>query len=219
MDNEVGMISVYRVVPVNGYGLQLHEKPRIPDNAALSEDQHTPRIPVCLTIPGAIEAAELVYSIDLFDKAYMAHMHNWVELHPHENRFPFKESRDYGFDFDVICALVPGSKLYQPTSYEVPDAWKTGEMWLLEPTDFVHYGRYHIRRHMEIGGAYARYAVTEKEPDPAKHGIFKEDYDEVVDRQIGTAIYGEENAFSFITMDPQLAADVEEDMTKGKGDT
>ncbi len=222
LDNKPGKLLVYRVVPaVPGKKPKLMHYPDIPESASMEEDQVTKRICVCTTLPGAIEAAELVYNADLFDTAYkhyiediaagkyaeeektMAILYDQMgkPFHPQDVRC--KNPRDLGIQFWAMTALVDASKLYQPSDEELPDVWKTGELWLLEPTKFNLYGMFHLRRQMFIGNTpYARYSVSLYDGN---------DYDEVIDRHVATAIYGEEIQYSFITLDPQLAAEWEEE--------
>lgn len=227
-----GMIRVFRVVPAIGGDPNLKLKPWIPENTADGEDSVTPRIPVCLTIQSAIEAAELIYDNNLWDTVYANYLaefqsslerieNEWAMTRDpdfiptsfgtyHRHHFP-TSARYIGMPIDVLTITVPATVLYHPTIDEVPDAWKTGELWLTSETWFEHYGRYMLRRHMKIPKTpYARYAVTQMAPDMKNKSRFVLDYcDEVCDRLVATAIYGEEDAFSFITMDPELAEHVD----------
>lgn len=227
-----GMIRVFRVVPAVEGNLKLKLEPWIPENTADGEDSVTPRIPVCLTIQSAIEAAELVYDSSLWDKLYAAQLAEFQSSMERANtkrptsedpdfipttfgvyhRYHFPTSARYiGMPIDVLTITVPATVLYHPTIDEVPDVWKTGELWLTSETWFEHYGRYMLRRHMEIPKtAYARYSVTKM--DMNKEGMVKyvlDGCDEVCDRLVATATYGDEEAFSFITMDPDLAKNVD----------
>lgn len=58
--------------------------------------------------------------------------------------------------------------IYRPTENDVPDAFYTGELWILDAydVDFYKVKCYNIRKHMDLPNCtYSRYAVTEEKED------------------------------------------------------
>ena len=85
--------------------------PRIPTNIQHGEDQTTKRICVCPTIIGCIKATQMCFPLEF--KAGFIPIHLYSAI----------------IDTD-IC------NVYQPLK-EVPDAFITGELWLLNETKFT----------------------------------------------------------------------------------
>ena len=91
----------------------------------------------------------------------------------------------------VYYTIVNVEDVYEPTIAQVPDVWLSGELWLTESTLFVKEYNAKIRRHMNLPNcAYSRYSFV------------REGSDEVVDRIQATHIYGDQDSFSFIDLNP-----------------
>lgn len=136
--------------------------PYIPESAAAIEDQTTPRICCALTIPACIQSMELNYELrrGIFKKLY------------------------------VYQTRVTTDELYQPIYGEVPDAWITGELWIMKPKMFTLTGVYTIKKQQELDGCfYSRYSVV------------VENAKEVANRNFSTPIYGDISSFSFLDAD------------------
>ena len=136
--------------------------PQVPIHPAKHEDTTINRIPVCTTIPSCIKALELVSMITKDNPELTVY---------------------------IYASEVPMEYLEDPY-VEVPDQWKTGELWVMYPCMFTKICKATIRKHMEIPySAYSRYAFT------------MENFDEVVERICAAPIYGEMTSFSFIDLD------------------
>lgn len=93
--------------------------------------------------------------------------------------------------FEVYTADVPVKNIKQPTNKKVFDGWKTGELWITKKQKFNLLGLYELRKQKELPTCgYSRFIFT-------KVGM---DYVNFVLRD--QVIYGNEDAFSFIAMDP-----------------
>ena len=102
-------MKVYHISLTPLESLQLF--PRVPENIAEGyEDDRTNRICVCPTIPGCIMSTGLISQLaaDNKEKAVVY----------------------------VYSAEVPFIYLKQPSVDEVPDAWSTGELWVMVPWTF-----------------------------------------------------------------------------------
>lgn len=156
-------MKVYRI-HFSDCGTECLMNRKVPKNAMYGEDTTTKRISVCTNIIGCILALQIPYDC--------------CEANIFEGR---KE------ELYLYSAEVPVEKLYQPTEEEVPDVWKTGELWLLEPTRFKLESKLYLRKHMEVqGNLYSKYSIT------------YDGEDEITDRISANAIYGWNKAFSFI---------------------
>lgn len=152
-------LSLYRIETIHRGNLNVLV-PKIPDNTIKGEDRETLRVCACPTIYGCLLAAEISYLIEDELTIYL-----------------------YKADIDTDITRV-----HQPTYDEVPDAWVTGELWILDPVVFKLQGRYSVTPQMEITEDYMRYACTIDEPE----------VDEVVNRKRDKVVYGNPDAFSFL---------------------
>lgn len=143
--------------------------PKIPVNLAHGENKDVPRICCCNSIIGCVRAT----TPTLFVDANNPRVHRWL-----------------------YHAIVPVDDVYQPESNEVPDAWFTGEFWVMEPTQFELCWEYVITRQFDLPGlAYTRYMFTAVEDEP------------VVDAVVSDVVYGEPVAFSIIALDRGRASE------------
>lgn len=150
--------------------------PDVPERRSDNEDKWTPRVCACLTVPDCLRAMELAFDSGVaLDNA---------ELH-----------------VSVYQARVPVEHVVQPSTEQVPDAWMTGELWVMIPIQWTLAFQGTFRRHMDFAcksfetgdnAVFSRYAFT---------ALGEE---EVCDRCQGCATYGEENAFSFLEFNPFL---------------
>lgn len=142
--------------------------PRVPNNAMDlgNEDDRTKRICVCPTIPGCIMSAELICRL--------------------------AENNTETATVYVYSADVPFIYLKQPSVDEVPDAWSTGEMWVMVPWTFQLDGVYNLHKGLShaISPAYTRWIMTR-----VGHDI------DIVDIIGVPPIYGSLDSFSFIELD------------------
>ena len=149
-------------------------EPRIPESTLSMEDQVTPRICVAATIQQcltAIEASSALETEKVDEKIYY-----------------------------VYFTIFDDSITKQPTSDEVPDAYSTGELWILEPDAFFLIGAYKLTKGERIGNScYRRYYFTKAGCDP------------VVDRVCVSVVYGDIDAFSYIDYDMSLRDSVLEE--------
>lgn len=156
-------LSLYRIETVRRGDLNVLV-PKVPDNTMHYEDKETPRVCACPTIYGCLLATELAYLVkDPLD----------MYLYKAE------------IDTDI-------TRVRQPTYDEVPDAWVTGEFWILDPVVFKLQGRYIITPQMKVADGYERFACTIDEPE----------VDEVVNRQRDKIVYGDPDAFSLLSDAP-----------------
>ena len=113
--------------------------PRVPENTASLEDDHTPRICTCMSILGCIQAIEATWEYDTF--------HNT--------------------GFYVYTTDVPEEKCTFPDYDMVPDAQFTNEIWLTNPTKFTYVGHYHIDKTVVFPNTnLARFQVYADWADP-----------------------------------------------------
>ena len=114
--------------------------PYIPHYKAIDEDGSIHRICCCASIPGCIEAMEIIP-----DKVAKAK----------------RENKD-GLDLYIYEAYVSPELIYQPTIDEVPDVWQTGEFWVMKPITFYRAKHYKVYKSFNIPNtAYSRYCFTE----------------------------------------------------------
>lgn len=148
--------------------------PKVPAFRALGEDNGTPRVCACLNPYSCLRALELSYS-------------------------PAMDEPPYGLPVWIYCADVPMEDIEQPSTAEVPDAWLTGELWvmsslvwhLLSPATFRRHMRFDAKdRKSGASTVFSRYSLT------------FEGWEETLDRVHGSAVYGDEQAFSYLEFDP-----------------
>lgn len=148
--------------------------PQIPKHVAIGEDEHTPRICCATSITNCIQAmAEFPF----------------VRKDIHEN---IKE-------IYVYTATVPVDDVSQA---ETPDAWMTGELWLLKPTMFHRYRTYTVNRQMHFEGTcYSRFIFNCREDEFYE----EENFSPIVDRVVAPVIYGDLSSFSILALDYDYA--------------
>ncbi len=148
--------------------------PDIPANTGFGEDETTPRVCACLTIPGCIRAGEFCFDEQVMENCEREALY-------------------------VYEAWVDPEDVLQPGTDQVPDAWFTGELWVTRPIRWVRLAKGYLRKHLsyqvsctepEATVVYSRYAFT------------IDGYDEVIDKVGTTAIYGDEDSFSILEFDP-----------------
>lgn len=137
--------------------------PKIPSNTMMIENSHTPRICVCTSITGCING-----------------------LNYPDNR-NFMNKPLYLYQCIVDTEKV---RIMQPTRADVEDAWITGELWLLDSTEFKFVRSYKVFKHAHIKDtAYSRFIFTSDEDDLP------------LDFRDGDIVYGEETNFSMLMID------------------
>ena len=134
--------------------------PRIPEFTGGKENETDERICVAPTVFQCLQGLEIAQDLVKDDKPYEVFLYE---------------------------ADVPVKNIIQPSDEDVPDAWKTGEMWVIKPQQFSIVSNCIIRKHMDLpNNCYSRYSFRYANKD------------EVIDRITGTPIYGESYSFSFI---------------------
>lgn len=89
----------------------------------------------------------------------------------------------------VYCTEVDASDIYIPVEEDVPDAFYTNEIWLMDSYTFIKECNATLRMHMNIPNSpYSRYAFT-------KNGC-----EEVIDRIASMPVYGTSDSFSYIDL-------------------
>ncbi len=169
----MGQIRLYHVSRED-LGQQAFLIPDVPTNTGSGEDTVTPRVCACLTIPGCIRAGEFCFDDPVMDG-------------------------DDGEALYVYAAYVDMEDVFQPGSDQVPDAWFTGELWVMKPVRWIRVAAGTLRKHLS-------YNVSCQEPEAtvvySRYAFTIDGYDEVVDRAGATAIYGDEDSFSVLEFDP-----------------
>ena len=95
-------------------------------------------------------------------------------------------------DLYVYEANVDAKYIVQPSDEILPDVWLTGEMWVTIPHIFYKCHHYKASKQFHIPNTnFSRYAFTD----------IKEEDDEVIDRVVGSLIYGEPESFSMVLED------------------
>ena len=159
-------MRVFRVVekdnvPIGGIAIFC---PRIPINKSAIENGETERICCAPSIYDCIISAEKVFCID---------------------------SNTQVLNLSVYSANVNVSELYQPMISDVPDAWHTNELWILNEYPFEKIGDATLTKQFDIANtSYARHMFCMDGEEP------------IVDRICATNIYGNERCFSFIDACP-----------------
>ena len=167
-------IKVYRVELEDKGGI-ITLNPYIPYGACPYEDKVTPRIPCALTILGCLRSLQIP-SNPMVNKEDLNH----------------GGAKLYLYEADIEARYI-----YRPTDNEVPDAYYTGELWIMntQDVDFYKVRSYNIRKQLELPNcAYTRYIVNEEEQ-----------ISEVPDFVATTVIYGDSMSFSYIEFDPERA--------------
>lgn len=113
-------------------GSEVLLKPRVPKHKDKYEDNSTPRICCCPTIPGCIHAIpDFIFdgqSTALTDTLY------------------------------VYSAYVPVEYIVQPTCMMVCDSWFTGELWVTHPGMWYKVHTYKVWRQARLAGTpYSRF--------------------------------------------------------------
>lgn len=135
--------------------------PRVPAYRAHGENSTIPRICCSQSIYNCLIAMEA--AADLDDK-------NVTNLY-------------------VYCAYVDPLIIYQPESDEVPDAFYTNELWILQPQHFCKECNATLKIHMNIPNSpYSRYMFT------------RDGCEDVLDRITSTPVYGTLESFSYIDL-------------------
>lgn len=167
-------IKVYRI-ELEDKGNIVALNPYIPNGACHYEDKITPRIPCATTILGCLRSLQ-------------------IPSNPGINK---EELNHSGAKIYLYEADVEARYIYRPTDNEVPDAYYTGELWILntQDVDFYKVRGYNIRKQLELPNcAYTRYIVNEEER-----------ISEVLDFIATTVVYGDSMSFSYIEFDPDRA--------------
>lgn len=94
--------------------------PRVPTNIQNGEDSITPRICVCPTVFGCLDASQMCI--------------------PLSKKVSFEDIYLYSAELDT-----EKDSIYQPNENEVPDAFKTGELWVLNDVEFKLEKIYKVR--------------------------------------------------------------------------
>ncbi len=148
--------------------------PSVPESTAEGEDEETPRIPTCLNILSCLTSMEISFN-------YATYAHKTIPLW-------------------IYSADVPIDIVYQPTVNEVPDVWKTGELWVIEPIEWQLESKAYFRWQSD-------FIVEDNSSHKAVYSTYSFTYDgeKEVDAKIGRPIvYGEANkAFNFIEVNPR----------------
>ena len=93
-------------------------------------------------------------------------------------------------DLYAYEANVDAKYIIQPSDKLLPDVWITGEMWVTTPQVFYKCHHYIASKQFHIPNTnFSRYAFKDIVED------------EVIDRVVGTMIYGDLNSFSMIMED------------------
>ena len=165
----MNLMRLYRFEFVDK-GTTFLAEPSIPETVSFIEDSTTPRICVCPHIMGCIQALELPESVVSFNKEW-------------------KSSNLYLYQALIDLDRCRSEGIIQPTINQVPDVWKTGEIWILKPTVFNKVGEFTLSKQFDLPNcAYSRYQVVPNIEDAM-----------VIDRVVGPVIYGDlEEGFSFI---------------------
>lgn len=161
-------MKVYHISLTPLESLQLF--PRVPENIAEGyEDDRTNRICVCPTIPGCIMSSDLIPQLASDNK---------------------EQAVVY-----VYSAEVPFIYLKQPSVDEVPDAWSTGELWVMVPWTFQLEDTYNLHKGLShaISPAYSRWIMT------------RTGCNEIIDMICVPPVYGSLDSFSFIELDIERA--------------
>lgn len=166
-------MKVYRI-SFEDFGPNPVFNPHIPQNMMGGEDKITPRICVCPTITGCVDSLNLTFGLAMNEES--------------NDMLNIKKAE---IPLYLYEAIVDVGSLYQPTLYDVPDVWRTGELWLLESWRFVKVSNLILRKHMELpNSAYSRYCLR------------YDSEDEIIDVvAAGHAVYGDHDCFSFIGFD------------------
>lgn len=155
-------------------------QPRVPEFTSMMEDSRTKRICVAPTIYQCLIAIEA--STKLI-----------------EEKVNYKRYR-------VYRAIYDEETVRQPTADEVSDAYSTGELWFIQPTQFHHVGVYDLIKGPRLGDSYyRRYFFTKTDSDP------------IVDRVCASVVYGDTDAFSYIDQDLSLRDSVLKEAEKALG--
>ena len=141
-------------------------KSRVPKITAFGEDEHLPRICVAPSIIGCIYALP--------------------EFPPPDREITKMQWWLYRADLDGDDLL----DVYHPDSAELPDAWETGEFWLLKPTVF-DLERIYVAQTLArlVGTPYRWWTFTELDREPVRNNA------------IGDVYYGTPAAFSVMVYD------------------
>ena len=166
-------MRVYRICFQN-FGQTPIFYPHIPENMMGNEDKTIPRICVCPTITGCVDSINLTFGLAMNEENNRLLNEKWKE-----------------YPLYLYEAVVKVDHLYQPTLHDVPDVWRTGELWILEPQQFVKVSNLVLRKHMELPfSAYSRYCLR------------YDSEEEIIDVvTAGNHVYGDHNCFSFIGFD------------------
>ena len=162
-------LRLYRIVD-KCYGYETLFTPNIPQNIMDKENTTIKRICTAPTIPGCIESIQ-----PLCNDAYKERLLNGEEItlylyYTKVNKF---------------------ENLYFPDTEDVPDAYKTGEVWVIKPYRFRFVSELKIRYHMDIPhSVYSRILC--------RYSGEKE----ILDFRTGDPIYGDKRSFSMIVTNP-----------------
>lgn len=161
---------VYYKVLLEDRGDTIFLSPSIPKHPMKGEDTKVPRICVAPTI------LQCIQSIDCIN----------ILSERSDNKLPI-----YVYATITNAALV----LDSPTSDQVPDKWKTGEMWIRSMCPFIKISKGYISKQFDFPNVcYSRYSFTIDDELP-------------LDLITGPVVYGEDFCFSFIDKDPKRVKD------------
>lgn len=141
--------------------------PKIPSSKVYGEDAAIPRISVCSTIPMCIYAMP-----DMPDENF----ENKTKLYVYKSKIAL-------------------DNLAFPSVDQVPDVWKTGEMWILNDWIFDLHQVLEVSCQAHIcNTVYSRFQFHDIMADP--------DYEDLVlDFATGSIVYGESASFSMLMLD------------------
>ena len=178
-------------------GETMQRVPSYPYNRVHGEDLTIPRICVCETIYGCIAALQLPWNSFVDPKTGKTDIEKSIDFNVRG-----KAINIYLYRFDP--KLDSSYSIVTPTVDAVPDSFITGEKWIIDSTEalrFTFVSRYVVRMHMHLTPTcYSRYSVIKCEMDESFDDIFDR---EVPDMQDAMTIYGEEDSFSFLYMNPK----------------
>lgn len=147
-------MKLYHISPVplhssNRIGETIELLPRVPENTASLEDDHTPRICTCMSILGCIQAIEATWEYETFHNS----------------------------GFYVYETEVSESQCMFPDYDMVPDVQFTNEIWIITPAKFTYVGHYHIDKTVIFPNTnLARFQVYADWEDPPVDRIIGELY-------------------------------------------
>ena len=158
-------LRLYRVTR-DYFGEDVLLYPQVPKNVMIGEDSITPRICTCTTIPQCLQSLELEYS----------------------DEFRYRLFNGEEIVLNLYTTVIDDiNDIAQPDIDLVPDAWKTGEVWVIQPKKFNFVNKLAIRYHMDIpNSVYSRLLCRFI------------DEEEVLDFYAEDPIYGDYFSFSYL---------------------